>query len=121
MKQLDGVSILVVEDDAIIAMLLEDMLEELGASLAGQARDVDTALELAGTAPFDCAILDLNLRGVPSYKVAEAIAGRNIPFVFATGYGEGDIDPRFAGVPILKKPFMMEDLATVIGAALERI
>lgn len=120
MKRFDGVSILVVEDDAIIAMLLEDMLEELGAVMCGQARDLATALDLAGSADCDCAVLDLNLKSVPSYPVAEALAARATPFVFATGYGEGDIDPRFANVPVLKKPFMMDDLAAAIDRALGR-
>jgi CheY-like chemotaxis protein len=97
--------ILVVEDEALVALMIEDMLDELGCVVAGSARSVRDALTLVGAGEMDGAILDLNLGGEPVYPVAEALAAVGIPFVFLTGYGVGGIDARFAGVPTIAKPF----------------
>jgi CheY-like chemotaxis protein len=80
--------ILVVEDELIIRMLLEDMLGELGYTVAAEAARMDEALEATKNADFDLAILDANLNGQPISPVADALVARGTPFVFATGYGE---------------------------------
>ncbi len=80
--------ILLVEDELMIRMLLEDMLGELGYTIAAEAGRVEEALQAAKTADFDLAILDVNLNGEPIGPVAEALVARGLPFVFATGYGE---------------------------------
>src|SRR5882762_9114716 len=80
--------ILVVEDELMIRMLLEDMLGELGYTVAAEAARVEEALEAAKNADFDLAILDVNLNGQPISPVADALVARGRPFVFATGYGE---------------------------------
>src|ERR1051325_5433953 len=81
-------TVLVVEDELMIRMLLEDMLGELGYTISAQAGRLDEALEAAKNAAFDVAILDLNLNGQLTVEVADLLAGRGKPYVFATGYGE---------------------------------
>src|SRR6266478_10213084 len=80
--------ILVVEDEPMIRMLLEDMLDELGYTVAAEAAHIDEALEATKNADFDLAILDANLNGEPASPVADALVTRGTPFVFATGYGQ---------------------------------
>ena len=101
--------ILIVEDEPLIAMMLEDFLEILDMQACGTADCVVNALERVEQGGIDAAILDLNLRGgEKSTAVAEALAERGIPFVFATGGSEDSIDPRFADRPHLTKPFTMD-------------
>jgi CheY-like chemotaxis protein len=103
----DALSILVVDDESMIAMLLEDMLLDLGCTLAGSAGSVAQSLRLieAGERLPDGAFLDINLRGELVYPVADALTARGVPFVFVTGNPAPGIDPRFAAVPVLSKPF----------------
>jgi CheY-like chemotaxis protein len=99
--------ILIVEDEPLIAMMLEDFLEVLDKQVAGTADSVAAALPLIEGA--DAAILDLNLRGGErSEPVAEALASRGVPFVFATGGGEDSVAPQYRDRPRLQKPFTME-------------
>ncbi len=114
----DNLRVLIIEDETLIALLLEDMLTELGCTIAGSAATVSTAIEMMdGTAPA-FAVLDINLGGESSYVVAEALAKRGIPFVFSTGYGEGRLEPPWQGRPILQKPFGQEQLAEAVAAAI---
>ena len=106
--------VLIVEDEMMVAMLVEDILTDLGCELAGLATHLDEAVRLAGEEDIDFAMLDVNLGGKPSYSVAEILKRRGIPFVFATGYGERGLDPAFAGSPTLQKPFQHEDIERVI-------
>ena len=82
-----GKRVLVVEDELMIRMLLQDMLADLGYTLAGEAGRIDEALALAKQGEFDVAILDVNLNGQPISPVVEMLIERGLPFVFATGYG----------------------------------
>lgn len=118
---LAGRRMLVVEDEPLIAMLLEDMLGDLDITIAGVAESVQTALELVdATEGLDAAILDMNLRGRSVEPVAEKLAERGIPFVFASGYGADALTDKHAGAPVLPKPFRrdaLEDaLRKVFGA-----
>ena len=110
--------ILVVEDELMIRMLLEDMLGELGHTIAVAAARIDEALEAAKTAEFDLAILDVNLDGEPVSPVADALAARGTPFVFATGYGERGLPEPYRDRPMLKKPFQMDGLKEMLQNAL---
>ncbi|HEX2101013.1 MAG TPA: response regulator, partial [Candidatus Synoicihabitans sp.] len=103
---LAGLRILLVEDEAMVAMLIEGMLEDLGCRVAEWATNVGAALEAVDRDEFDGALLDVNLRGEPVYPVAELLAGRRLPFIFVTGYGR-TADPlgRFSDAAVLKKPF----------------
>ncbi len=106
--------ILVVEDEYLIRMLLEDMLTDLGYEIAGAVGTIAEAMELAAKADFDLAILDVNLDGKEIYPVAEVLAGRGLPFVFVSGYGEGSLAEPFKGRPSLQKPFQAEQLKTTV-------
>ena len=110
--------ILVVEDELMIRMLLEDMLGELGYTVAAEAGRIDEALQAAKTADFDLAILDVNLDGEPVSPVADALAARGTPFVFATGYGERGLPEPYRDRPMLKKPFQMDGLKEMLQNAL---
>ncbi|MGC1304504.1 MAG: response regulator [Caulobacteraceae bacterium] len=109
--------VLIVEDEALVAMLLEDMLVDAGHSLAFTASSVAEALDYVrdhGDA-FDFAITDVNLAGEPSFPVAEALAAAGKPFAFSTGYGPGSLPPAWRDRPILGKPFGTADVMKVLG------
>jgi CheY-like chemotaxis protein len=106
--------VLVVEDEMTIAMMVEDMLIDLGHEVVDLAMRLPRALELAEVADFDFAVLDLNLDGHKSFPVAEILAKRRIPFVFATGYGRSGVEPPFLDYPVLTKPFTIDELAGAI-------
>jgi CheY-like chemotaxis protein len=108
--------ILVVEDEMLVAMNIEDMLLELGHEVAGLASRLGPALALAGESRFDAAMLDVNLAGEPSFPVADLLADRRIPFLFATGYGRAGIEERFRGRPILQKPFRTAELGAALAS-----
>jgi CheY-like chemotaxis protein len=112
--------ILVVEDELMIRMLLEDMLGELGHTIAVAAARIDEALEAAKTADFDLAILDVNLNGEPISPVADALVARGVPFVFATGYGEHGLPAPYRDRPTLKKPFQLEGLEQMLLTVVKR-
>ena len=109
--------VLVVEDEAIVSMMLVDMLGDLGHEVVGTATRLDEALRLAATAELDVAMLDLNLAGQQTYPVAEALRARGLRFVFATGYGEDGLPDAWRGTPTLQKPFLMHDLEQVLAQA----
>jgi CheY-like chemotaxis protein len=112
--------ILLVEDEMLVAMMLEDMLEELGHELAGTAGRLDEALRMANELNPDLAILDVNLSGRHTFPVAEVLQRRDIPFAFATGYGAALPEP-WNLRPALQKPFLMADLANVISRAMAAV
>jgi CheY-like chemotaxis protein len=112
--------ILVVEDELMIRMLLEDMLGELGYTVAAEAARIEEALEAAKNADFDIAILDVNLNGQPISPVADALVARGMPFVFATGYGERGLPEPYRDRPTLKKPFQMDGPKQMLQTALDR-
>jgi CheY-like chemotaxis protein len=112
--------ILVVEDELMIRMLLEDMLGELGYTVAAEAARIEEALDAAKNADFDIAILDVNLNGQPISPVADALVARGMPFVFATGYGERGLPEPYRDRPTLKKPFQMDGLKQTLQIALDR-
>lgn len=113
---LSGCRVLVVEDEMMVLMNIEAALADLGCASVAAAATVDGALALVEAQHFDVALLDVNLggNGQTSYYVADALALRSVPFVFSTGYSENSIDTRFAGRPVLRKPYGDEEL----GAAL---
>ena len=106
--------VLVVEDEGLVAMMLEDLLEDLGCEIAGSVGSVGAALDwVGGGGSADFALLDVNLAGEQVYPVADALTARGVPFAFATGYGE-DHDPRFKDAPLLGKPIRQERLAALL-------
>jgi CheY-like chemotaxis protein len=111
--------IFVVEDEMMIRMLLEDMLEELGYTVAAQAGRIEEAMAAAKTADFDLAILDVNLNGAPISPVADVLLARGVPFVFATSYGDAGLPELHRDRPTLRKPFQLDGLRQMLKQALE--
>ena len=101
----DGKTILVVEDEAMIGMMLEDYLDTLGYRLHAIAVSVDEACDHARKGGFDAALVDCNLQGEKSWPVADILAESGIPFVFATGGIADDLPTGHAGRPTLAKPY----------------
>jgi CheY-like chemotaxis protein len=112
-----GKRVLVVEDELMIRMLLQDMLADLGHTLAGEAGRIEDAVALARQGEYDIAILDVNLNGQPISPVVEVLLERGVPFVFATGYGQRGVPEPYRGSPTLQKPFQADALAEAINAA----
>lgn len=111
-----GMQVFVVEDEAMLAMLLEDMLAELGCILVGSAGSVGQALSKIAEGPaIDVAILDVNLGGETVFPVAEALRARRVPFVFSTGFGSCDLTERYPGAFLLTKPYPPEALAAMLA------
>jgi CheY-like chemotaxis protein len=117
-QELSNRKVLVVEDEMMIAMLIEDMLDELGCKLVGPANSVPRALELIGSEPIEVAILDLNLDGKDTYAIAAALQESKVPFIFATGYGHTGVSPEYGNRPILQKPFQLKDLEKALAEIL---
>lgn len=117
MPWLKGKRILVVEDEALIAVMVEDMLMEMGAVVIGPAATIESALELARREELDAAVLDVNVRGERIDPVAEALMARGIPVLFATGYGEVRLA---SGVQttVIDKPYTQEKLARGLATAM---
>jgi CheY-like chemotaxis protein len=110
-------SILIVEDEPLIAMMLEDFLESLGHSVAGTCDSVEGALQKVETGGFDLAILDVNLKGENVWPVASRLRERKVPFVIATG---GHVDPppaEFNDAPVIEKPYTVDRVTPAIDAA----
>src|SRR5579885_1169916 len=108
--------ILVVEDEGLIALMVEDMLEDLGCEVAASVSSVGEALKwLADGGQLDAALLDVNLGGEHVFAVAEALEAKGAPFAFTTGYGEIP-DRRFADAPVVPKPIRREALEAALKA-----
>ncbi len=117
-QEFEGVRVLVVEDEAAISMLLEEMLLDLGCEIVGPAARLATALQTIEKHPVDLAILDVNVAGESIYPVADALRDRHAPFVFSTGYGKTGIRDDYRDYPVLQKPFMQNDLCAQMRIAL---
>jgi CheY-like chemotaxis protein len=111
-----GKRVLLVEDEALVAMLVEDMLADEGCEVAATASRLGEAVAAAKdlSIAMDLAILDVNLAGEPVFAVAEALAERGVPFAFATGYGAGGLPDAWKTRPTLQKPFTAADVRTVL-------
>jgi CheY-like chemotaxis protein len=116
-----GKNVLVVEDEIMIRLLLEDMLGDLGYTIAAAVGRIDDAVKVAKTGEYDVAILDVNLNGQTVSPVAEIIEARGLPFIFATGYGERGLPERFNNRPTLQKPFQQENLGRMLSQAFENM
>ncbi len=114
-------SVLLVEDEVMIRMMVADMLEEIGYTIAAEAGDIDEAVRLVQITDFDIAILDVNVNGKVITPVAEAVQLRGLPFVFATGYGAQGLPEKFRDRPTIQKPFQIETLARTIESVLKGV
>lgn len=117
MPTLLGKRVLVLEDEAMIAAMVEEMLADLGAVVVGPAGTIERGLSLAHEEQLDAALLDVNIRSTRVDPVAAVLVSRGIPIVFATGYGQSAVD-RSTQAPILEKPYTQEKLASALNEAL---
>jgi CheY-like chemotaxis protein len=115
MTGLTGLRVLVVEDEPVVAMCLEDILEELGCVTIGPASRLAEGLELAERGALDAAILDINLFGERSTPIAEALRARGVPFVFASGYGS---PPEGFGAAMIGKPYRAAEIDAALRGLL---
>ncbi len=110
--------VLIVEDEAAISILMEDMLIDFGTEIVGPAARMADAIRLAREADVDLGVLDINLAGEATYPVADVLRARGIPFVFATGYNLSALPESFRGSPTLQKPFTFSTFEETLKAAL---
>jgi len=113
---LSGLKILVVEDEFLVALEVESALKRMGCSVVGPFGRLEKALEAAGPAALDGAVLDINLGGEKVYPLAELLAERHVPFIFLTGYAAADLPEEFRSFPRLSKPL---DASALLEAILE--
>ena len=111
-------SVLIVEDDALLASAIGLCVEEAGYEVAGKARSVDTALSMLAHEKVDAALLDINLRGELVFPVANALAERGVPFVFVTAYGGTLIPDRHRDRPVVLKPYYDAALCAALASVL---
>lgn len=110
MEDFAGTRVLIVEDEMLVAMLLEGMLQDLGCEIVATAARPAQAMAAIEAHSLDIAMLDLNLDGQPSDSIADALMERGIPIVFSTGYGDTCLKEAYRAWPLLTKPFPPEDL-----------
>ncbi len=116
---LKGIRVLIAEDQMIVAIELEDMLQEAGCEVIGPATTLESAMDLANRTTPDAAVLDVNLDGTRSYALAEMLQARGIPVILATGYGASRLPERWQQVPRLEKPFTGTGLQALLARVME--
>jgi DNA-binding response OmpR family regulator len=117
---LQGLRVLVVEDEALVAMLIEQYLTEFGCVVARSVRRIANGLESLAEGGIGAAVLDVNVAGESVSPIAEVLEELEIPFIFASGYGARGIEPRWNGRPVLEKPFAAQDLRSALLASLKQ-
>jgi two-component SAPR family response regulator len=119
--RIEGIRVFVVEDEALVAMNLEMILEDLGCVIVGPAMRFDRAEEMVnGNLPADAAILDVNVGGREVFPLASQLTERGMPIVFATGYDQSGIPSEWHDRPMLQKPYTSDDVARALQQALAR-
>jgi CheY-like chemotaxis protein len=121
LKHADKPRVLLVEDEALVAMMIQETLAEFGFQVIGPVSTASEALSSARESHVDAAVLDINLGDGLVYTVAEILSKRGVPFVFVTGYDADSVDTRFSGVPILQKPIERDMLQKIFAPGAERI
>jgi CheY-like chemotaxis protein len=107
-----------VEDEALIRMMIVEMLEALGHRVVAEAGSIQSAEPLARTCAFDLGVFDINVGGFAITPIAEIVAARGLPFVFISGYGLAGRPELFDDKPVLRKPFLISEFAALINSAL---
>ena len=118
-SMLAGKRLLVVEDEALVALDIVTALEGAGAEVVGSAGTAKDALNIINNTPLDAALLDANLRGDPVDEIASALIARKVPFLFVTGYGPESLPKGFMESGILSKPFGQEQLVAAAALLLQ--
>ena len=116
--ELEGVRVLVVEDEYFVAILIEEILESAGCVVMGPIPRLLEALDAVDHEDYDVAVLDVNLAGERIDPVADALSERNVPFLFVTGYGASALPGEYAERPLLHKPFRMAELLGALSSVL---
>jgi len=119
-KLLSGRSILIIEDEMLILMMIEDMLADFGCKSITVASKIGQAITLIDGQVFDAAMVDLNLSGVESYPIADALVARDVPYFFSTGSSVANIKDGYRDQDVLKKPFTFEQLGNMLSRSLLR-
>lgn len=120
MSVLSGLRLLLVEDESHVAMLVEDMLADMGCQVVASAARVSEALRLIEGTDIDAAVLDVNVAGEKVFPVAERLRERGIPFVFATGYGADGLREDLRTHPVIAKPFPQSQLQKALIKAIKQ-
>lgn len=113
-----GVRVLVVEDEMMVALFIEDTLRELGCNVLEPAHTLSDAQARIEDHEIDAAVLDINIAEDEVYPVAERLASRGVPFVFATGYALESIQEEWRNRPVVRKPYHAEQLRAALEQAL---
>ena len=113
-------TVLIVEDEPLIAEMIEEHLREAGFEIAGVAGSVEKALAMVEACHFEVAVLDVNLRGRSAQPVAMALHARGTPFLFLSGYGRVYLPEDFLTAPLLSKPFLHKDLISAVRSVLQQ-
>jgi DNA-binding response OmpR family regulator len=119
MSESQDIKVLLVEDEGLVALMIEDILEDLGYEVVASVPSLDRARAVASVAEIDFAILDVNLAGEQSFPAARILRERGVPFLFSTGYGTAGIPSEFQECPVLSKPFSASALAHAISLVLK--
>lgn len=112
--------VLIVEDEALVAMMIEDIVLDLGHQVTAIAGRLDEGLRLARDVDVDVAVVDMNLNGLRTDAIAAILQERGIPIVFATGYGAAGVADAWTHYPVLQKPFQPHSLADAIARVTKR-
>jgi CheY-like chemotaxis protein len=112
---LEGVRVLVVEDEMIVAWLVEDMLSQCGCTIVGPVGDLPHAFDTIANNVIDIALVDINLNGIESYPIADRLLEKHIPFIFTTGYEKDHINTRYRACPMLQKPYHHFELTGILS------
>lgn len=107
--------VFIVEDEMLVAMLIEDVIVDLGHEVVGPAMRLETALEVVEAENVDFAILDINLAGKQSFPVADRLADLGVPFIFASGYGAAALNDRHREARVVQKPFAPDQIAVLLA------
>jgi len=113
---LSGLRVLIVEDEMLVAILLEDHLSDHGSVVVGPAVTVSEALRILGSEPIDAAVMDVNIGGEKAYPVADALDRRGIPFLIVSGFGASAIPPDRPNWRVCAKPFTGDGLVAMLKA-----
>jgi len=120
LSKLDRPRVLLVEDEALVGIMIQECLTEFGFQTVGPVCTASEALAAAQDGHFDAAILDINLGDSSVYRVAEILSARGVPFIFVTGYDSDSIDSRFNDIPVLQKPIERQMLQKIFATDARR-
>jgi DNA-binding response OmpR family regulator len=118
-QPLQGLRVLVVEDETLVAMLIEEYLADFGCDIVFSGRRVGKTLHALKSIEVDAAVLDVNVAGESISPVAEVLEQQKVPFIFASGYGVNGVDERWSSRPVLQKPFSAKELHNALAACVQ--